>query len=306
MMAEPFKELGARLRNWGRWGPDDEFGTLNFATPERVAAAARLVRTGRVFDLGMPLDSSGPQPGGLRFNPIHRMSATPADFADGPGGMIASDDLVIMPTQAATQWDSLAHVGYDGEFYNGVPGSAVTTFGASRNSIDKVAGRLAGRGVLLDIARLKGVDSLAAGERIDAEDLNAAERSQGVTVGSGDFLLVRTGWYRTFLAGDHPGYLGSSPGLGLSCCAWLHDREVAAVCADNSAVEVLPSEVEGVEVPLHMILIRDLGMTLGEMFDLEALAADCAERSVWEFFFTGPALKITGAVGSPLTPLAIT
>lgn len=306
MSPQELRELGARLSNWGRWGAEDELGTLNFVTPERIAMAARLVRTGTVFDLGMPLDANCPQPGGLRVNPIRRMSVTPADFADSADGMIAADDMVTMSLQAATQWDSLAHLGYDGQLYNGVPGSAVNGFGASRNSIDKTVRRLTGRGVLLDVPRLRGVDALAAGERIEAAELEKAEERHGVRVGPGDFLFVRTGWYQTFLAGDAAGYLGSSPGLALSCCAWLHEREVAAVCSDNSAVEVIPSEIEGVDVPMHMVLIRDLGLTLGEMFDLEALSAYVAETGVAEFFFVGPALKFTGAVGSPLSPLAIT
>lgn len=303
---EDLRELGARLSNWNRWGADDELGTLNLVTPERVAAAARLVRTGTVHELGMPLDARCPQPGGVRFNPIHKMSVTPADCAGSSDGMIAADDLVMMSLQAATQWDSLAHVGYDGLLYNNVPGSAVNGFGASRNSIDKTVRHLVGRGVLLDIARLRGVDSLAAGERIEAADLEAAEARHGVRVGPGDFLFVRTGWYRTFLAGDSTAYLGASPGLALSCCAWLRDRDVAAVCSDNSAVEVIPSELPGVDVPLHMVLIRDLGLTLGEMFDLEGLGEAVEETGVAEFFFSGPALKFTGAVGSPLSPLAIT
>ncbi|WP_395693524.1 cyclase family protein [Nocardioides sp.] len=306
MTPEQLRDLGAAISNWGRWGADDEIGTLNHVTEERILAAAALVRRGRVFDLGMPLDAHGPQPGGVRFNPIHRMSVTPSDYANSADGMVAADDMVMMTLQAATQWDSLAHVGYDDRLYNDVPASAVNSFGASRNAIDKTVGRMVGRGVLLDIARLKEVDSLASGERIEAEDLEAAERRQGVTVGAGDFLFVRTGWYQTFLGGDSAAYLGPSPGLALSCCEWLHRRDVAAVCADNSAVEVLPSEIEGVDVPLHMVLIRDLGLTLGEMFNLEELAADCAETGVSEFFFSGSALKFTGAVGSPLSPLAIT
>lgn len=299
-----FKDLGRRLSNWGRWGEDDELGTLNFVTAETRVAAAALVRTGKVFDLGMPLNDRGPQPGGIRINPTRRMTVTPADYVDSPGGIVAADDVVVMSLQCATQWDSLAHVGYDGYLYNGVPDSAVNSFGASKNSIDRTIERLAGRGVLLDVARLKGVERMGAGEPISADDLTAAAERQGVEVRSGDILFVRTGWYQMYLEADGPTFLGSQPGLDLSCCEWLHEREVAAIAMDNVAIEVLPSEIDGIETPLHAVLIRDMGLTLGEMFQLEDLAADCEQDGVWEFLFAGPPLKFTSAVGSPLSPLA--
>jgi kynurenine formamidase len=302
----PFKQLGRRLSNWGRWGDQDELGTLNFITPSVLVEAARLVKTGRIFDLGMPLDEHGPQPGGGRFNPIHKMTRLLTDL-ELPAGFIVADDIVIMPLQCATQWDSLAHVGYDGLTYNGVPASAVTaTNGASRNSIDKTVAKLVGRGVLLDIPGLKGVERLGPSTEIKASDLDAAAERQGVDVRSGDIVFVRTGWYQHFLEGDSLTYMSQkTPGLGVSCCEWLHDHEVAAVAADNYAVEVKPSTEAPATHPVHMILIRDLGMTLGEMFNLEELAADCRADGVWEFFFAGPGLKISHAVGSPLTPLAI-
>jgi kynurenine formamidase len=301
-----FKALGARLSNWGRWGADDQLGTVNFITPASRVAAAALIKTGEMFDLGMPFDANGPQAGGLRFNPIHRMSRLLTDAAS-PDGMMVADDIVIMPLQCATQWDSLAHVGYDGFAYNGVPAAAITADrGATRNSFSHVAPRLVSRGVLLDIAALKGVERLDFSQEITAADLDAAEARQGVRAGSGDILLFRTGWYQQFLAGDSANYLSRrSPGLGISACEWLHDREIAAVAGDNFAVEVMPATEPGVGLPLHMVLIRDLGMTLGEMFNLEELAASCAADGVYEFLFSGIGIKITGSVGSPVTPMAI-
>jgi kynurenine formamidase len=301
-----FKALGAKLSNWGRWGDDDQLGTVNFITPEKRRAAAALVKTGTTFDLGMPFDDKGPQAGGSRFNPIHKMTKLLTDFA-APDGMMVADDIVIMPLQCATQWDSLAHVGYDGFVYNGVPASAVTAMhGATRNSFTHVAPRLITRGVLLDIAALKGKQRLDFSEEITADDLDAAEERQGVRAGSGDVLLFRTGWYQLFLDGDSENYLSRrSPGLGISACQWLHDREVAAVAGDNFAVEVMPSTEPGTGLPLHMVLIRDLGLTLGEMFNLEELAASCAQDGVWEFMFSGIGIKVTGSVGSPVTPIAI-
>jgi kynurenine formamidase len=303
---EGFRELGKRLSNWGRWGDEDERGTLNLITPERLVAAAGLVRRGAVFDLGIPFDDQGPQPGGGRINPVHLMSQT-GDTQVFPGGFRYADDYIFMPLQGASQWDALAHVYYDGQLYNGFPASDVTVVGAFHDTIDRIAKGVAGRGVLLDIARARGVDWLGAGEAVTPDDFEAAIAAQGgVDVGSGDILLFRTGWRRMFL--EHrsaPEFMAGEPGLGQECCEWLHDREVAAVCSDNWAIEVLPGQVADVVFNVHMVLIRDMGMTLGEILDFEELAADCAADGVWEFFFCAPPLKVTRGVGSPINPLAI-
>ena len=135
----PHHELGKRLSNWGRWGDEDEIGTLNFVTPEKRVRAAQLVRTGKIFDLGMPFGKDGPfQSGGFRINPVHVMTFLPSDTEGAPDGMISADDMVTMGLQSATQWDSLAHVGYGGRFYNNVPARAVNNIGgATRNSFAK-------------------------------------------------------------------------------------------------------------------------------------------------------------------------
>jgi kynurenine formamidase len=213
--------------------------------------------------------------------------------------------MVTMGLQCGTQWDSLAHVGYDGMFYNGVPQGAVNSRGASKNSIDKSVKNLISRGVLLDIPRLKGLDRLPESYEITPADLSAAEERQGVRVESGDFLCLRTGWYTYWLAGDRDAYLGPEAGLGLDAMTWLHEREVAAIVMDNWAFEVLPYSVPGGIIPVHQVAIRDMGLLIGEIFNLEELADDCDDDGVSEFLFSGTALKITGAVGSPLTPMAI-
>jgi kynurenine formamidase len=147
---------------------------------------------------------------------------------------------------------------------------------------------------------------LQPGTAITPADLEAAERSQGVRVESGDVLLVRTGHLGVFkVDNDRVGYMRMMPGLGIACAAWLHAREVAAVAADTNSVEVIPFEDAKTPLPLHLICLRDMGLTLGEMFDLDALAEDCASDGVWEFLFSAPPLKITGGVGSPLNPLAV-
>jgi kynurenine formamidase len=303
------KDLGVRLSNWGRWGEDDEVGTLNFVTPDKRKQAAKLILSGKTFDLGMPFDQNGPQAasGRWNFDPIHMMSLLPVASPDNADGMTGADDVIIMPLQCATHWDGLAHVGYDGLYYNGVPVTVVTArYGATRNSYAKVNDRLISRGVLLDIPRLKGVEALAESTEITADDLAAAEERESVKVTSGDIVLVRTGWYQHFLAGDRARFIkGNEAGLGISTLEWLYDREVAALATDQWAVEVLPSGVEGSFVPFHLVAIRDMGLTLGEMFNLEELAGDCAEDGVYDFFFCGTGLKISNSAGSPVTPMAI-
>ncbi len=303
----PHHELGKELSNWGRWGEDDEIGTLNFITPEKLIRSAQLVRTGKSFDLGIPFDKNGPfPPGGWRINPVHVMTLLPSDTARSKDGQIAADDMIIMGLQAATQWDGLAHAGYEGFFYNNVPAAAVNNFtGASRNSISKVAAKLISRGVLLDIAALKGVDALPDSYEITEADVLAAEERQGVRVVSGDILCIRTGWYKYFRDGDRQHYVGNTAGPGLDICRWIHDREIAALALDQANGEVWPSPIPGATIPFHQVVIRDIGLTLGEMFDFEELAADCEQDGVWEFFFIGTGLKVTGGVGSPLTPIAL-
>jgi kynurenine formamidase len=303
----PHHELGKELSNWGRWGADDEIGTLNFVTPDKRVRAAQLVKTGKNFDLGMPFDKNGPFPsGGFRINPVHVMTLLPSDSAGSKDGMIAADDMLILGLQSATQWDSLAHVGYHGKFYNDVPAGAVNNFlGATRNSFAKAVGNLISRGVLLDIAAVKGVDRLEDSYEITSADLSAAEDRQGVRVESGDILLVRTGWYKWFLEGDKAHFMGNAPGPGLDTCRWLHEREVAAFAIDQWTGEVWPSPIPGASIPWHQVVIRDMGLTVGEMFNFEELAADCEQDGVWESLFCAPGLKVTGSVGSPITPMAL-
>ena len=300
------RTLAPKVSNWGRWGPDDEVGTINFITPEAVRRGAACVKRGDVFSLGLPLGADGPQLGTHgRMNPIHLMSALEGRVS-AEGDFRYSDDMIVMPLQCATQWDSLAHVHYDGQLYNGFPATAITAAGAARNAIDRVGAGIVSRGVLLDVARLWGVERVAPGVAIKPTDLDAAERAAGVRVGTGDVLLVRTGHLGAFKVDrDREGYLRRAPGLGVACVEWLHARQVAAVATDTVAVEVIPWEDPAVPLPVHLLCIRDMGLTLGEMFDLDELAADCARDGVWEFLFSAPPLKVTGGVGSPLNPLAV-
>ena len=311
-MPDPMDRVRAvakRVSNWGRWGKADERGTLNLITPEVVKRAAACVRTGRVFSLGLAFGADGPQSGTVvgRFNPQHYMTAIGAPFG-APGGFHYSDDVICMPLQCATQWDSLAHVHYDGLLYNGVPAAeALSAAGAAKNGIDKLAvDGIVSRGVLLDLPRLKGLGRLAPSTVITPADLDAAVAKQRVAIHPGDIAIVRTGHLQVFQeGGDKEVYLWQGPGLGIDCIEWLRARDVAAICADNTAIEVMPCEDPDVFYPVHLLGIRDMGMPFGEMFDLETLAEDCASDGQWDFLLSAPPLKVSGGIGSPLNPLAV-
>lgn len=309
---ETVKKWGRELSNWGRWGDDDQIGTLNLITPERVQRAAALVETGRIISCAIDFSRNGPMPangapGQGRFNPILTMTQTGAN-QQLPGGFQYADDELHMTLQAATQWDALAHAFYDDTMYNGRPRSLIDEHGASANSIANVRDGIAGRGVLLDVARHRGVEALEDGTEILPDELSECAAAQGVVVEPGDIVLVRTGRtgrvHREGSFGDSYVF-GPTPGLSVRCAHWLREHDVAAVAADNVGVEVLPSEVPDTLMPLHMICLRDMGLTFGEIFDLEALSEACAAAGRWEFFFTAPPLPIVGAVGSPINPLAI-
>ena len=220
-----------------------------------------------------------------------------------------SDDYISMPLQGSTQWDGLAHVGHEDSLYNGFWLGSVDSFsGAQRCSIHHQRDTLCGRGVLLDVARCKGVDRLAEGYAISPADLDEALAAAGTEVESGDILIVRTGhvawWYRG--ADREAFFAAGEPGLGIACVEWLAAKDVAAVAVDNVGVEVEPFE-PAAEQPLevHSRLIRDLGMTLGEIWHLEDISAACVEEGRWEFFVAAQPLNITNASGSPLNPIAI-
>jgi kynurenine formamidase len=304
------------LSNWGRWGDDDELGSWNLVTPAKIVESTLCVRSGEVFSLALPFGPGGPgdKARAGRGNATLFVSMSGTDIEAGaldrmhPGSGKFTEDWVTMNLSSSTQWDGFAHAFHNGKGYNGVPAATVTAQGARRNSITALADRIVTRGVLLDVARCRGVDWLEPGFAIQPEDLDEAVAAQSVEVGSGDVVLVRTGQLAQVRAegdwGDYSG-LGPAPGLGARCGAWLASRDVAAVASDTWGLEVFPYETPDTIGPLHQIILSHCGITIGEMFDLEALAADCARTSVYDCLFVAAPLPIKRAINSAVNPLAI-
>ena len=301
-----------KCKNWGKWGPDDQIGTLNYVQPEDIVNAGKLIRKGKTFSLALDFDSKGPQKGlwGNRWNPIHTMLATGTDAIAGiqdAGGLRFADDAVSLPLQCGTQWDALAHIFYDDKMWNGYDASLVDSAGAKKNGIHKTRSSMVGRGVLLDVARFLGVDCIGDGMAITVEDLDKCAAAHDVEIRRGDFVIVRTGQMEDRLsAGDWGGYAGGdAPGLAFETCHWIHEKEIAAICTDTWGCEVRPNETTEASQPWHWVVIPMIGISMGEIFYLKDLADDCAADNVYEFLFSAPPLPITGAVGSPLNPQAI-
>ncbi|MEU4161530.1 cyclase family protein [Actinoplanes sp. NPDC026670] len=295
-----------RCSNWGRWGADDVRGTMNFLTPAKRAEAAALVRRGVSFSLSQSFDANGPQKGWRRrTNPVHTMLDTGTDAAAGvqgfPHGIGGADDVIAMPLQCSTQWDGLGHIFDHGYAWNGRRAAdVVTSLGDGFTGIETVADVIAGRGVLLDFG------DLPDGFAITESHLVATAAEQGVAIGRGDIVLVRTGQLaraRRDGWGDYAG--GPAPGLSFTTADWLHRTEIAAIATDTWGFEVRPNEFDDAFQPLHQVAIPHIGLFLGEMWDLDALAADCAQDGVFEFWLTAAPLPITGAVGSPVNPIAV-
>lgn len=319
-------EAAEAYRNWGRWGEDDRLGTLNFIRDAERARAAALVRRGASFSLSQPFDMDGPQQGWRRrTNPVHTMLDTGTDAAAGtqgfPHGIGGADDVIAMPLQCSTQWDGLGHIFDHGIAWNGRPaGKVVTSDGDLVTGIEHAASATVGRGVLLDLGRFlnpegalrQGQDAHAGelpdGYAITTAELQACIEAQGATsaVGRGDLVLVRTGRYARAIREGWNGYAGGpSAGLSFTTAGWLHRTEIAAIATDTWGFEVRPNEFDDAFQPLHQVVIPNIGLTVGEMWDLEDLAADCAADGVYEFLLVAPPLPITGAVGSPVNPIAL-
>ncbi len=307
-------EAAKKLSNWGRWGADDQIGTLNNVSPEDVINAGKLIKKGKVFALG--LDLKEPIQSGLfggRWNPIHTMLATGTDAAAGnqdvPSPYLRyADDAINMPCQASTQWDALCHIFLDDKMYNGFDAKLVDARGAKKLGIEHTRNKMAGRGVLLDVARFKGVESLDDGYAITNADLDACAKQQGVEIRKGDFVIVRTGHQERCLKKKDWSRLcrrRCAPGLAFETCYWVREKDIAAICTDTWGCEVRPNETNEANQPWHWVVIPAIGISMGEIFYLKELAEDCEQDKVYEFFFTAPPLHLPGAAGSPINPQAI-
>ncbi|WP_328905202.1 cyclase family protein [Streptomyces sp. NBC_00234] len=301
-----FHAIAKRVNNWGRWGADDEIGTLNLITADVVREAAATVRTGRRIPLALPLQQDGVQSGMIpgRVNPLHTMVQINQELF-GPGTVATSDDAVTMGLQAATHWDALTHASHGGKIYNGRPADTVTAHGGAQFSSIASAPPLVSRGVLLDVARAHGVDRLPGDHAVTPEDLDAAEEFAGVRVGAGDIVLVRTGQIQVYLAGDKHAYAYPSPGLSVRTPEWFHARDVAAVANDTLTFEIFPPEIENLWLPVHALDLVEMGMLQGQNWNLETLSTACAEDRRYAFLLCAMPEPFTGATGTPVAPVAV-
>ncbi len=307
-LPEHLRALGAEVSNWGRWGDDDELGTLNLIDDAAVRRGIAAARTGTRHPLSIRLDANGPQLGTIpgRINPLHTMVAINTAYTGDVGDFCCSDDVLTLGLQAATHWDALAHVSYDGLLYNGHPASSITAErGASRCGIHKVTS-IASRAILLDVAQALGVERLQPGHPITEADLEAAVGLAGMRPEPGDVVLVRTGQMAHLKAKDRQQYtLGDQPGLTVGTVPWMRRHDVAAVATDTLALEVYPCEDPAVLFPVHLLQLRDMGLTQGQNFDLEALSVHCAADDVYEMLLVANPEPVTGGVGAPTSPVAI-
>jgi kynurenine formamidase len=286
------------MDGWGRWGPGDELGALNLLGRPEVLRGLAAVRDGTVLSLAAPIVSGQGYGIAGRPAPAHYMLRDGGDYAAGlaeRAGFGFADDVITLATHGVTHVDALAHVWRDGQLYNGFPAGTVTSRGASRLGIDKMR-PIVTRGVLVDCAPGGDRD---AGDRVHCGELARLLAAADIDLAPGDALLVRTGWLAAFAAGRADA--ASWPGLDRDCGPWLVERGVVLVGADNVAVEAYPSGDPGCQVPLHIGLLRDHGVYLSELMDLDALAA--SGRSA--FLFVLAPLPLAGAVGSPVAPVAV-
>lgn len=297
--------LAARVNNWGRWGDDDQLGTLNLIDPAARLRGIAAAVDGRAFSLALPWSDDGPQLGFIegRDNPQVTAWSTHASWGE-PDDFMFHDDRVEMGTQACTHWDGLAHASYRGVIYNGFPDSAITADGAPQCGVHLID-TLITRGVLLDVARATGVDRMAGGHALTEADLDAAVALAGTTIEPGDVVLIRTGHMQHFHEGDRMTFATSACGPSLQTVEWFHRHDVAAVATDNLIFEVFPCERPEIALPVHFLHLVEMGMTQGQNWDLEALAADCASDGRYTFLLSAAPEPVVGGIGAPVNPTAV-
>ena len=297
-----FEQYFKELSNWNRWGKDDQMGAVNLITPAKRKQAASVVKDGfsvslaRTAEMEKAVDN--PQP-------IVRQVTRPGNNQNPRTDTASSADTFFISYHgyAHTHMDSLCHFFYKGQMYNGYSQDQVTENGAQKNGILNFKNGIVTRGILMDMARLKGVDYLEPGTRIYPEDLDAWEKKAHVKVGPGDVVFIRTGrWARREAKGPWPVSEGLA-GLYITCARWLHSRDVAILGGDG-AQDVLPSGVEGITQPIHELVLVAMGMPIFDNCDLEQVSKEAEKRQRWEFLLTASPAAVTGATGSVLNPIA--
>jgi kynurenine formamidase len=300
-----FDGLFKKVCNWGRWGPDDQLGTLHYITPAQIRAAAALVRSGRSVSLAIPINKvAGPDNPRPAFHYMVQAYDSPSNTEPN----FALDYLACeFHGDCHTHVDALCHIAYKGKLYNGKPTNIVTSKGATSMDITAYAHGIVGRGVLLDIPRLRGIKWLEPGEAVTPEELEAAEKAQGVQLGEGDIFLFRTGHHRRRLElgpWDNTYDGEGKAGLHSSTMRLLSERKVAAFLPDGDG-ETVPSNVEGVAYPIHALQICAMGMAASDSLQFEELVKVCEEEHRWEFMVVAAPLRMPGGTGSLWNPIAI-
>jgi kynurenine formamidase len=302
MSRQAFEQLFAALCAWGSWGEADSLGALNYLTPDRVRQAAALVTTGRTVGLGLPLDTvAGPD------NPspvVHRMTRLLVAAAADPTSFCCDFIGVECHGDAHSHIDALCHVAFRDQLYNGVPVSSVTADGASQLGIQQLKNGITGRGVLLDIARARNVAWLEPGDIITAADLAAAEDAGHVQAGEGDILLLRTGHQRRRTELGAWDAASAKTGLDPRAMSWVRDRHIAVLGSDGDS-DTVPSPVDGVSYPVHVLAICALGILLLDCLNLDDIARACVQEDRWEFLLTVAPLVLQYGTGTPVNPIAV-
>ena len=302
MPADAFRVLYQQLQGQARWGPDDRHGALNHITPARLAAAAGEVQAGRTVTMAAPMATGAPdnpEPG------ARHMKSLPHEPSDVAGLSFAADQLVMnIHGDVDSHIDALCHVCYEGMLYNGIAAEAVTSKGASELCIDEAQDGIVGRGVLLDIPRLRGVRWLEPGDQVTAAELATAEAAQQVRVGPGDLLFIRLGHrLRRHELGpcDVPRLRA---GLDPRAMEFMAERQVAVLGSDSNS-DAAPSTVAGVAFPVHVLAINAMGLYLLDYLQFEDLVPLCEAAGRWSFLCVIAPLRLPGGTGSPVNPIAI-
>ena len=287
------------LSNWGRWGKDDQLGTVNLITPAKRKAAASLVKEG--FSVSLSSDAETTRSADNEFPFGHEMIATGND----PNAMFGMD---VYSTRyhgkVLTHLDALSHMFYQGKMYNGYSQQQVDRDGAQKLAVTAYKNGLISRGILMDIPQLKGVKYLDLSTPIYPADLDAWEKKAGLKVGSGDIVFIRTGrWARRAEKGPWNTEVAAA-GMHVTCARWFRQRDVAMLGSDTHG-ELMPSPVKDVPFPMHQLLLIAMGTPMFDNCDLEALSQAAAARHRWEFFLTAAPLAVPKGTGSPLNPIAI-